>query len=76
MPSFYLGSLFGRGQTRALADSAPPHADRGPPPRAIGLGVDSMQDDQGALKPRSCTGWQEVGHDRRTGIERRSTHIP
>ncbi len=26
MPSFYLGSLFGRGQIRALADSALPHA--------------------------------------------------
>jgi hypothetical protein len=26
MPSFYLGSLFGQGQTRALADSALPHA--------------------------------------------------
>jgi hypothetical protein len=27
----------------------------------ISLGVDSMQDDQSALKPRSCTGRQEVG---------------
>jgi hypothetical protein len=27
----------------------------------ISLGADSMQDDQGALKPRSCTGRQEVG---------------
>jgi hypothetical protein len=26
MPSFCLGSLFGRGQTRALVDSALPHA--------------------------------------------------
>ena len=26
MPSFYLGLLFSRGQTRALIDSAPPHA--------------------------------------------------
>jgi hypothetical protein len=62
MPSFCLGLLFGRGQTRALADSAPPHAPiEAHRLRAIGLGVDSMQDDQGAMKPRSCTGWQEVG---------------
>ena len=26
MPSFDLGSLFGQGQTRALVNSAPPHA--------------------------------------------------
>jgi hypothetical protein len=43
---------------------------------AISLGADSMQHDQGALKPRSCTGRREVGHDRGTGTERRSTHIP
>jgi hypothetical protein len=37
MLSFCLGSLFGRGQTRALVDSALPHARSSPTVRAARL---------------------------------------
>ena len=61
MLSFCLGSCSAEGRPVPLSTRPRPTPIESHRLRAIGLGVDSMQDDQGALKPRSCTGWQEVG---------------